>query len=92
MIYDFYGFPRHFYQTTWDHQGSPEVASRVIDLLKKNQINAEGVNYGNDHGVWVPLKRAMDSNPDIPIIEVSTFEHEDMEMHTKVGEALSPLR
>lgn len=36
--------------------------------------------------------RAMKSNPDIPIIEVSTFEHEDMEMHTKMGEALAPLR
>ncbi|KAG4080639.1 hypothetical protein HA402_013169 [Bradysia odoriphaga] len=92
LIYDFYGFPKRYYSVTWDHQGSPEIASRVIGLLKQNQINAEGVNYGNDHGVWVPLKRAMDSNPDIPIIEVSTFEHEDMELHTKMGEALSPLR
>lgn len=92
LIYDFYGFPKHFYKTTWDHQGSPEIASRVVELLKKSQINAEGVSYGNDHGVWVPLKRAMDSNPDIAIVEVSTFEHEDMELHTKMGEALAPLR
>jgi len=92
IIYDFYGFPNHFYKVTWDHQGSPEIASRVIELLNKNKFNAEGVNYGNDHGVWVPLKRAMNSNRDIPIVEVSTFEHEDMELHTKMGEALSPLR
>lgn len=92
LIYDFYGFPKHFYKTTWDHQGSPEIASRVVELLKKSQINAEGVSYGNDHGVWVPLKRAMDSNPDIAIVELSTFEHEDMELHTKMGEALAPLR
>lgn len=34
----------------------------------------------------------MDSNPDIPIIEVSTFQHENMPMHVKMGEALAPLR
>jgi len=92
LIYDFYGFPKHFYKTTWDHQGSPEVATRVIELLNQNGIKAQGVEYGNDHGVWVALKRAMNSNRDIPIVEVSTFEHEDMELHSNMGKVLSPLR
>ncbi|KAF7722135.1 hypothetical protein EC973_003679 [Apophysomyces ossiformis] len=34
----------------------------------------------------------MASNPDIPIVEVSTFAHEDLKLHTKLGEALAPLR
>ena len=34
----------------------------------------------------------MASNKDIPIVEVSTFSHEDMPMHVKMGEALAPLR
>lgn len=92
LIYDFYNFPKHFYDVTWDHKGSPTIANRVIDLLNNNSIKAEGVKYGNDHGVWVPLKRAMSSNPEIAIIEVSTFSHEDMDMHAKMGEALAPLR
>lgn len=92
LIYDFYNFPQRYYEETWDHQGSPEVAERVVGLLKKAGLNASGTRYGNDHGVWVPLKRAMRSNPDIPIIEVSTFGHEDMALHTKMGEALAPLR
>lgn len=92
LIYDFYNFPKHFYEETWDHQGSPSVANQVIDLLNKNGIKATGQKYGNDHGVWVPLKRAMRSNPNIPVVEVSTFAHEDMPLHTKLGAALAPLR
>ncbi|KAG1449111.1 hypothetical protein G6F56_008746 [Rhizopus delemar] len=92
LIYDFYGFPKKYYAETWNHQGSPKLASQVIDLLTKSGIKATGEKYGNDHGVWVPLKRSMESNPDIPIVEVSTFGHESMQMHTKMGEVLEPLR
>ncbi|KAI7895066.1 Extradiol ring-cleavage dioxygenase, class III enzyme, subunit B [Mucor mucedo] len=81
LIYDFYNFPKHYYEEKWDHQGSPASG-----------LKASGQKYGNDHGVWVPLKRAMRSNPHIPIVEVSTFSHEDMDMHVKLGEALAPLR
>ncbi|KAI9310278.1 aromatic ring-opening dioxygenase LigB subunit [Dichotomocladium elegans] len=92
LIYDFYNFPSHYYKETWDHQGSPLVAEKVLGLLNKAGIKATGKRYGNDHGVWVPLKLAMRSNKDIPIVEVSTFGHEDMALHTKMGEALAPLR
>lgn len=92
LIYDFYGFPQQYYEQKWDHKGSPDVANRVIDLLNQSGLKASGQKYGNDHGVWVPLKRAMSSNPNIPIIEISTFSHEDMPMHVKLGEALAPLR
>ncbi|KAF7731956.1 hypothetical protein EC973_007061 [Apophysomyces ossiformis] len=92
LIYDFYGFPKHYYEFTWDHQGSPAIAEQVVGLLRKSGIDATGVNYGNDHGVWSPLKRGMDSNRDIPVVEVSTFAHEDMASHIKMGEALAPLR
>ncbi|KAI7901499.1 Extradiol ring-cleavage dioxygenase, class III enzyme, subunit B [Cokeromyces recurvatus] len=92
LIYDFYNFPRRYYEEKWDHKGSPSMANRVIDLLNKSGFNAIGQKYGNDHGVWVPLKRAMESNPDIPIVEVSTLAHENMQMHIKMGEALAPLR
>jgi len=46
---------------------------------------------GIDHGVWVPLKRAL-PDFDIPLVQVSTFAHEDMQAHVKLGEALQPLR
>ena len=34
----------------------------------------------------------MRHNPNIPIVEVSTFGHEDLALHTKLGQALAPLR
>ncbi|KAI8346361.1 Extradiol ring-cleavage dioxygenase, class III enzyme, subunit B [Choanephora cucurbitarum] len=91
LIYDFYGFPQRYYEQTWNQPGSPEIANRVIELLEKSGIKADGEKHGHDHGVWVPLKRAMNST-NIPIVEVSTFSHEDMPMHVKLGEALAPLR
>ncbi|CAO3634477.1 unnamed protein product [Cunninghamella blakesleeana] len=92
LIYDFYGFPKKYYEVTWDHKGSPEVAQQVVDLLNKSNIKATGVQYGNDHGVYCFLKKGMESNKDIPIIEVSTLGNESLEQHIKVGEALAPLR
>jgi aromatic ring-opening dioxygenase catalytic subunit (LigB family) len=35
LIYDFYNFPKRYYEHQWDHKGSPAVASRVLDLLNK---------------------------------------------------------
>lgn len=92
LIYDFFNFPERFYQQTWDQQGSPELGRRVVDLLEKAGINASEKEYGNDHGVWVPLKRAMDSCADIPIVAVSTFLDDTLAPHVKLGEALESLR
>lgn len=35
LIYDFFNFPRRYYEVTWDHKGSPAIANRVVDLLKE---------------------------------------------------------
>ncbi|KAF7731983.1 hypothetical protein EC973_007088 [Apophysomyces ossiformis] len=53
---------------------------------------ATGVKRGNDHGAWSALRRAMESNKDIPIVEVSTFSHEEFSSHFTMGEALATLR
>ncbi|RUS21665.1 Extradiol ring-cleavage dioxygenase, class III enzyme, subunit B [Endogone sp. FLAS-F59071] len=92
LIYDFGGFPRHYYTQEWDHNGSPELANRILDMFQKAGINAEGQTRGNDHGTWVPLKRAMNSNPDIPIVQVSLYHSEDLQVHVELGEVLAPLR
>lgn len=36
--------------------GSREVANKVLDLLGKAGIKAEGVKRGLDHGVWASFK------------------------------------
>ncbi|PLN86136.1 aromatic ring-opening dioxygenase LigB subunit [Aspergillus taichungensis] len=95
LIYDFYGFPSHYYKETFPHVGSQEVAGKVLGLLNQAGIKAEGVKRGLDHGVWASFKCAFEpeSNPlNVPIVQVSLFGSEDPEQHYRLGEAVSSLR
>lgn len=52
LIYDFYGFPPHYYEYKYPNRGSPEVANKVIEKLAGAGIEVEKVQRGLDHGVW----------------------------------------
>lgn len=52
LIYDFYGFPPHYYEYDFPNQGSPEIAEKVIEKLEGVGIEVERVERGLDHGVW----------------------------------------
>jgi 4,5-DOPA dioxygenase extradiol len=52
IIYDFYGFPAHYYEHRFPNKGSEEVAERVMGLLGGARIKTEGVERGLDHGIW----------------------------------------
>jgi len=52
LIYDFYGFPPHYYQYDYPNKGSPEVAEKVIEKFSAAGIEVERVRRGLDHGVW----------------------------------------
>lgn len=52
IIYDFYGFPPHYYEYKFPNKGSPEVAERVIEKLVVAGIEVERVKRGLDHGIW----------------------------------------
>jgi len=55
QIYDFYGFPPHFYQYKYPHTGSSVIADHVIEKLSAARIDVERVDRGLDHGAWVGL-------------------------------------
>lgn len=92
LIYDYYGFPPETYQLTWPAPGSPEVAARAAELLRKAglQVAADPVR-GFDHGVFVPLKVAF-PKADIPVVPLSLANSLDPALHLAVGRALAPLR
>ena len=52
LIYDFYGFPEHYYKVDFPNKGSPEVAKKVIGKLERAGIEVKRVGRGLDHGVW----------------------------------------
>jgi aromatic ring-opening dioxygenase catalytic subunit (LigB family) len=53
LIYDFYGFPPHYYEYDYPNKGSPELAEKVIEKLEASGVEVERVKRGLDHGVWV---------------------------------------
>ncbi len=53
LIYDFYGFPPHYYEYEYPNKGSREVAEKVIEKLSIAGIGVDRVHRGLDHGVWV---------------------------------------
>lgn len=53
IIYDFYGFPKHYYEIQYPNKGSTELANKVANLLGDRGIKVEKVKRGLDHGVWV---------------------------------------
>jgi len=52
LIYDFYGFPPHYYEYEYPNKGSSEVAEKIIEKLAVAGIEVERVKRGLDHGVW----------------------------------------
>ncbi|KAI2782173.1 LigB-domain-containing protein [Daldinia loculata] len=95
LIYDFYGFPPEFYKAQYPNRGSPELASKVIDLLTKAGIKAKGVTRGLDHGVWSGFHVAFhpEENPlNVPLVQVSLYANQNVDMHYQLGQAVASLR
>ncbi|KAF2773560.1 Extradiol aromatic ring-opening dioxygenase [Teratosphaeria nubilosa] len=95
LIYDFYGFPAHYYSMQYPNKGSPELATKLLETFKKKGIKAEGVRRGLDHGVWAGFMVAFDpvKNPlNVPLVQVSLFDTEDPDQHYRLGQSISSLR
>ncbi|KAK4177047.1 Extradiol ring-cleavage dioxygenase, class III enzyme, subunit B [Triangularia setosa] len=95
LIYDFYGFPPHFYKATFPSTGSPSLASHILSLLSSSGIRARGLPRGLDHGVFSGFNVAFPpkSNPlTVPLVQVSLFNSENPLSHFKLGDAVRSLR
>ena len=92
LIYDFYGFPSHYYKEKFRHRGSKEVASKVLDLLAAHGIKGQPVSRGPDHGVWAAFKIMFPDGLDIPMVQMSLYAQEDPHKHYALGLAISDLR
>ncbi|KAK2591934.1 hypothetical protein QQS21_010376 [Conoideocrella luteorostrata] len=95
LIYDFYGFPDHYYQAKYPNKGDPDLASKILVTLSEAGISATGVSRGLDHGVWSGFSVAFDpeTNPlNVPLVQVSLFKSESPAKHYALGRAVSFLR
>ncbi|KAF2147994.1 putative aromatic ring-opening dioxygenase LigB subunit [Myriangium duriaei CBS 260.36] len=95
LIYDFYGFPPHYYEHKFPHRGSREIAEKVIKSLEAKGIEVERTERGLDHGVWVGFLAAFDPQENplyCPIVQLSLMDNYDIDQHYRIGEALQSLR
>jgi 4,5-DOPA dioxygenase extradiol len=90
LVYDFYGFPQRYYETTYPAPGAPALAARVRELVSASQPVADDPSRGLDHGAYVPLV-AMYPDADVPVLQMSIPTMDPREL-LSLGRALAPLR
>jgi aromatic ring-opening dioxygenase catalytic subunit (LigB family) len=96
LIYDFYGFPRHYYQEKFPNRGDSKLAKTVMEVLEQGGLKTQAAERGLDHGVFVPFKIMFDpaTNPlSVPIVQVSLLDDDrDAAAHIRLGRAVQKLR
>ena len=90
LTYDFYGFPRRYYEQRYDAPGAPELAATVRALMPDHEPVGSDPDRGLDHGAYVPLV-AMYPEADIPVLQMSMPDL-DPEHLFAIGRRLAPLR
>ncbi len=91
MFYDYYGFPEEAYAINYPAPGSPEVAKKAAEFIKKNNIPTNiHPQRGFDHGLFIPLK-LMYPQADIPSLQLSLLEGLNPAAHIALGKALRGL-
>ncbi len=92
MVYDYYGFPEHTYHVKYSAPGSPELATRVRDLIAAAGLPAQlDPQQGFDHGTFTPMV-VMYPQANVPVVQVSLKAGYDPAEHLALGRALAPLR
>lgn len=91
MIYDFYGFPNELYSIKYNAKGSTEIANKIKNMLKQNEIDSKlDTERGLDHGSWVIL-HIMYPEANIPVVQISVDPFLPMEKQYEIGKAIREL-
>lgn len=91
LVYDFWGFPRKYYEVTYAAPPAPQLARSVAAVLAGGgEVLHQDPRRGLDHGAYVPLVE-MFPEADVPVLQLS-MPTLDPQRLFELGERLAPLR
>ena len=91
LVYDFWGFPRKYYEVEYRAPGAPGLASSVEKLMHSSETPVQrDETRGLDHGAYVPLVE-MYPDADVPVLQMS-MPTLDPRTLFELGRKLAPLR
>ncbi|HAA20482.1 MAG TPA: dioxygenase [Cytophagales bacterium] len=88
QIYDYYGFPDHFYDPKYQAVGAPEIAHQVKEIVPSVTETEE---WGLDHGAW-PMLMHLFPNAEVPVFQLSIDYYAQPRYHYELGQQLKSLR
>ena len=88
QIYDYYGFPKHFYDPKYHASGAPELAKEVTKIVPSIK---ETDDWGLDHGAW-PMLMHLFPKANIPVFQMSIDYYAKPSYHFELGKQLKSLR
>lgn len=88
QIYDYYGFPKHYYDPVYHAKGAPEIAHEVKKIVPSI---SETTDWGLDHGAW-PMLMHLFPNADVPVFQMSIDYYASPTYHFELGKQLKSLR
>lgn len=88
QIYDYYGFPKEYYEVVYQANGSPSFAHEVKQIVPSI---TETTDWGLDHGAW-PMLMHLFPKGDVPVFQMSIDYHAKPEYHYNLGKQLKSLR
>lgn len=88
QIYDYYGFPKEYYEPQYHAKGSPDIAREVKKIVPSV---TETTDWGLDHGAW-PMLMHLFPKANIPVFQMSIDYYAKPEYHYELGKQLKSLR
>lgn len=88
QIYDYYGFPKEYYEVKYHAHGAPDVAREVKKIIPS--VN-ETEDWGLDHGAW-PMLMHLFPKANVPVFQMSINYNAPSQYHYDLGKQLKSLR
>lgn len=88
QIYDYYGFPKEYYDVKYSANGAPDIAKEVTKIVPKVEATTD---WGLDHGAW-PMLMHLFPEGNVPVFQMSINYNATPSYHYELGKQLKSLR